>query len=290
MQTPRKPKRPRRLSRLEEIAAPLRPEDQPTPTTLTGNFRKHEAFSSAFLESPRDVLVYLPPGYDDDQEMRYPVFYMHDGQNLFDGATSFVPGEEWRVDETAEALIRAGEIEPLIIVAIYNTGAARIEEYTPSPDRKHGGGKADLYGRLLVEELKPFIEERYRTVMDGSRTGLGGSSLGGLATLYLGLKYPGEFGRLAVMSPSTWWDRRMIIRYVDALPEKPETRIWLDIGTGEGKVAHRDALRLRDSLVARGWKPGADLAFHEEEGAPHSEAAWAQRIGSVLRYLFRRDS
>lgn len=290
MQTPRKQKRPRRLSRLEEIAAPLRPEDQPTPTTLTGNFRKHEAFSSAFLEAPRDVLVYLPPGYDEDHERRYPVLYMHDGQNLFDGATSFVPGEEWHVDETAEAMIREGQIEPLIIVAIYNTGEARIEEYTPSRDRKHGGGKADLYGRLLVEELKPFIDARYRTLTGSANTGLGGSSLGGLVTLYLGLRYPGEFGRLAVMSPSTWWDRRMIIRYVCSLEEKPQTRIWLDIGTGEGKVAHRDALRLRDSLVARGWQSGVDLAFHEEEGAPHSEAAWARRVGSVLRFLFPLES
>lgn len=276
----------RKASRREEIAAPLRPQHQPTPTTLTGNFRKHEKFVSRFLESPRDLLVYLPPGYEEETERRYPVFYMHDGQNLFDGATSFVPGEEWRVDETAEALIRQGAIEPIIIVAIYNTGEARLAEYTPTVSDEHGGGKADLYGRLLVEELKPFIDECYRSLTGSEHTGIGGSSLGGLVSLYLGLRYPGEFGKLAVMSPATWWDDRMIIRHVDTLAERPESRIWLDIGTSEGRDAHQDALRLRDSLVARGWKPGEDLFFVEEMGAPHSEAAWAQRVDPMLRFLF----
>lgn len=284
MQRPRK-KRTRVASQLEEIDAPLRPPDHPTPTTLTGNFRRHQAFHSKFLESPRDLLIYLPPGYDDEPQRRYPVFYMHDGQNLFDGATSFVPGEEWRMDETAEALIRDGAIEPLIIVAIYNTGDSRLAEYTPSLDDEHGGGKADLYGRLLVEELKPFIDGRYRTLLESRNTGIGGSSLGGLVSLYLGLRYPGEFGKLSVMSPAAWWDHQMIIRHVEALPEKSDSRIWLDIGRLEGRTAHQDAIRLRDALVARGWTLGKDLVFVEED-TPHSESAWALRVDPMLRFLF----
>jgi predicted alpha/beta superfamily hydrolase len=89
---------------------------------------------------------------------------LNDGQNLFDGATSFIPGQEWRVDETAEALIKSGQIKPLIIVGIYNTGKDRVNEYTPVQDSKYkAGGQADLYGRMLVEELKPFIDQTYRT-------------------------------------------------------------------------------------------------------------------------------
>ena len=104
------------------------------PHTLTGDIRVHKSFHSKILNNDRDVLVYLPPGYDAGKNKRYAVLYLHDGQNLFDGATSFIPGQEWRVDETAQALISAGKIEPLIIVGIYNTGKDRINEYTPAPD------------------------------------------------------------------------------------------------------------------------------------------------------------
>ncbi len=100
--------------------------------TLTGNFRRHERFHSNFLPADRDVLVYLPSGFEDHPDRRYPVLYLHDGQNVFDGATSFVEGQEWHVDETAEELIRKGAIQPLIIVGIYNTGVHRLDEYTPT--------------------------------------------------------------------------------------------------------------------------------------------------------------
>src|SRR5882724_875274 len=146
------------------------------PHTLTGDIRARKSFHSNTLKTDREVIVYLPPGYDASKRKRYSVFYMHDGQNLFDGATSFIPGQEWRVDETAERLIAAGKIEPLIIVAVNNAGKDRINEYTPAEDAKYKmGGKADLYGRMLVEELKPFIDSHYRTKRDAEHTGLGGS-------------------------------------------------------------------------------------------------------------------
>ena len=129
------------------------------PHSLTGDIRLHKSFHSKLLNNDRDVIVYLPPGYDANKTKRYSVLYLHDGQNIFDGATSFIPGQEWRVDETAQSLIAANRIEPLIIVGVYNTGAERVNEYTPVADAKFkAGGKADLYGRMLVEELKPFID------------------------------------------------------------------------------------------------------------------------------------
>src|SRR5215813_3818415 len=137
-----------------------------TPHTLTGDIRVHKAFHSRILNNDRDVLVYLPPGYEKERQKRYSVFYLNDGQNLFDGATAFVPGQEWHVDETAESLISSGKVDPLIIVGIDNAGNDRVNEYTPVADEKYKGGRADLYGRMLVEELKPFIDSTYRTRKD----------------------------------------------------------------------------------------------------------------------------
>src|SRR5436190_4704306 len=133
------------------------------PHTLTGDIRVHKSFHSGILNNDRDVLVYLPANYESNEKKRYPVLYLHDGQNLFDGATSFIPGQEWRVDETAQMLIQSGKIEPLIIVGVYNTGKDRVNEYTAAEDPKYKvGGKADLYGRFLIEELKLFIDATYR--------------------------------------------------------------------------------------------------------------------------------
>jgi predicted alpha/beta superfamily hydrolase len=253
---------------------------------LSIQFRHHPNFTSRFLDRPRDIVVYLPPGYEHESHKRYPVLYLHDGQNLFDRATAF-GGVEWEVDETAEALIQAGAIEPLIIAAIYNTGEHRIEEYTPTADPKlKKGGQADRYGRFLVEELKPFLDRRYRTRPGAEHTGLGGSSLGGLVSLYLGLKHPGVFSRLLVMSPSVWWDRGYILHFVEGLRAKPSTRIWLDIGTKEGKFSPGHVRRLRDLLIAQGWRLDADLKFLEAKGAHHTEAAWARRVGPALEFLF----
>ncbi len=261
--------------------------------TLTGDVRLHKDFHSKVLNNDRNVIVYLPPGYDRDKRKRYPVFYMHDGQNLFDGATSFIPGQEWRADEVAQALIQAGKIEPLIIVGIYNAGTERVNEYTAAADSKYkAGGKADLYGRFLVEELKPFIDKTYRTKTDAKNTGLGGSSLGGLISLYLALKYPSVFTRVAVISPSVWWAEHHIVHYAQSQTRKTPLRIWLDIGTHEGRDVNEakktvdDARLLKDALIRKGWRLDKDLKYLEAEGAEHNEKAWAQRIGPILEFLF----
>jgi len=261
--------------------------------TLTGDIRYHHNFHSKLLNNDRDVVVYLPPEYEVTKDKRFSVFYMHDGQNLFDGATSFIPGQEWKVDETAQSLINANKIEPLIIVGIYNTGKDRVNEYTPTQDPKYKtGGNADLYGRMLVEELKPFIDQTYRTKHDAAHTGLGGSSLGGLVSLYLGLKYPNVFSRLAVVSPSVWWANKQIVHFVEQLPRKPALRIWLDIGTKEGRdpeealKATNDVRLLNETLEKKGWRPGKDLKYFEASDAEHNERSWAARTDQILEFLF----
>ena len=263
------------------------------PHTLTGDIWLQKNFHSDILKNDRDIIVYLPPEYATHPSERYSVLYFHDGQNLFDGATSFIPGQEWRLDETAQALIAAGKIEPLIIVGIYNTGKDRVGEYTPVRDAKYKlGGKADLYGRLLVEELKPFIDSHYRTLRDAKHTGLGGSSLGGLVSLYLGLKYPHVFGRLAVVSPSVFWADKFIVHYVEALAKKTDQRIWIDTGTKEGRDAAEAqetvayARLLETALIKKGWRLERDLKYFEAQEAEHNERAWAVRVEPMLKFLF----
>ena len=252
-----------------------------------GELHHHHSFSSDVLGNQRSLVVYLPPGYHADHTRRYPVLYFQDGQNLFDGRTSYIADQHWRLNEAADSLINAGEIEPLIIVGIYHAGEHRITEYTPSMDRNFKvGGKADLYGRMLISEIKPFIDREYRTLPDAFYTGLGGSSLGGLVSLYLGLKHPSHFSRLAVMSPSIWWDRRRILREVDNLAGKPPLRVWLDMGTHEGRNQLSHAVSLRDKLTARGFILDQDLKYMEVDGGRHSEHDWAQRVHHALRYLF----
>jgi predicted alpha/beta superfamily hydrolase len=259
--------------------------------TLTGTIKRHWAFRSRILGNRRDVLVYLPPGYRRFSSRRYPVLYLHDGQNVFDAATSFA-GIEWGVDETAQRLIQRKLIEPLIIVAVANTGEQRVHEYAPTPGvieprdqpRKRSRGLAHIYGQFLIEELKPFIDYKYRTNPDAEFTGLGGSSLGGLATLAIGIFYSEVFTRLIVMSPSIWWDDYAIFRLVGILGEKPPLKIWLDTGTDE--PGWELARYLRDYLIDKGWRLDVDLEYLEVKGAGHSEAAWSARVEPALRFLF----
>ena len=266
------------------------PVDHRQGHTLTGDIRVLSHFHSRYLKTDRDVLVYLPPGYARELQRRYPVLYLQDGQNLFDGATSFIPGQEWRVDETAESLIHQGQIEPLIVVAIYNAGRERVNEYTPTKDPTvRQGGKARLYAKMLVTELKPLIDSEYRTRPDAASTGVGGSSLGGLISLYLGLTCPDVFGRLAILSPSIWWNKRDILHRYQHLAHKLPLRIWLDTGTNEGRSPESitaDARHLAEALTSKGWKLGHDLAYTEVAGAAHTESAWADRMADVLRFLY----
>ena len=261
----------------------------PAAATHTGDIRVHEKIGSRFLPTTRTVLVWLPPGYEAQPERRFPVLYLHDGQNVFDAATAF-GGNEWGVDETAQRLVEEGAIDPLIIVGIYNAGDKRIEEYTPTQDRrKRMGGGGEQYGYMLFEEIKPMIDSTYRTLGDASNTGLGGSSLGGLLSLHLALRHVGKVGRVALLSPSVWWDNQFIVRRVRGFQGKPSMRVWLSVGTAEGPDVAEAARRLREALTSKGWQPDIDFKYVEFEGAGHSEQAWAAQIPEVLRYLFPRQ-
>jgi predicted alpha/beta superfamily hydrolase len=259
--------------------------------TLTGNIRRHRRFPSKILGNRRDVLVYLPPGYSRFSRRRYPVLYLQDGQNVFDAATSFA-GTEWSVDETAQRLIRENSIEPLIIIAIANIGEDRIHEYAPTAGvidasakrKKRSKGLGRKYGAFLIEELKPYIDKHYRTKPEAEFTGLGGSSLGALLTLSLGLWFPNVFSRLIAMSPSVWWDDQVILKMVNALDRKLPLKIWLDTGTSE--PGWERARSLCAAFINKGWQPFDDLHYGEIEGADHSEAAWATRVDAALRFLF----
>jgi len=259
--------------------------------TLTGNIKRHRGFPSKILGNRRDILVYLPRGYRRLSRRRYSVLYLHDGQNVFDAATSF-SGVEWGVDETAERLTKEKLIEPLIIVAVANVGDERINEYAPTRGvidakakrKKRSKGLARKYGHFLMEELKPYIDRKYLTKPSAEFTGLGGSSLGGLATLAIGILYPHVFSRLMVLSPSIWWDDFAIYRLLDSIAQKPALKIWLDTGTAEpGWEQGRELVK---RLVEKGWKPSKDLQYMEAQGADHSEAAWAARVEPALRFLF----
>jgi predicted alpha/beta superfamily hydrolase len=243
-------------------------------------------FHSAILPDDRVLFVYLPPQYDAEPSRRFPVFYLHDGQNLIDPQTSFVAGHTWRAGETADRMNREGLAEPLILVGIANTGFRRMAEYTPTRDYRLGGGEGHAYGRLIVAELKPWVDASFRTQPERGRTGLGGSSLGGLITLYLGLRYPEVFSRLAVLSPSIWWNQRSILGFVAEARPKPDLRIWLDIGTAEGTRHVRDTELLERRLIQMGWVPGVDVKLLKVEGGFHSEDAWAARFDQVLAFLF----
>jgi predicted alpha/beta superfamily hydrolase len=279
-----------RLARsLRKTAAP---PPQPTDAHDLDNnprFRIVRDIHSRFLPDDRDLFIYLPEAYLNESYRRFPVFYLHDGQNLFDDRTSYVPGCTWRAHTTADALTAQGLIEPVILVGIANTGLRRMAEYTPTRDARSNGGEGYLYGKLLVQDLKPHIDRTLRTLTSAADTALGGSSLGGLISLALGLEYPQVFGKLAVLSPSVWWDRRSILQLVGEAKPKPALKIWLDMGTAEGLRHLRDTDLLHSRLLALGWREtglAPDLHYMRVPGGTHGEQAWATRFADVLRFLF----
>lgn len=276
---------------LSPVAAPaatpvLQRQNVSRNSSLTGTFKLHAQVTSKYVQQPRNVWVYLPPGYTPTQ--RYPVLYMHDGNNLFDRSTAF-GGSEWQVDENAERLIRAGQMRPVIIVGIGNT-AARMSEYTWYPDQIDGkpqGGNGAAYGRFIVEELKPLIDRTYATRPEREHTAIMGSSLGGLISFYVGMQYPQVFGKVGMMSPSIWWKDRAILADVPRLERS--TQVWVDMGTREGRqpeVGLQNAKDFAQALEKQGFEHFRNLAFHIEPGGEHNEQAWAARIERPLRFFF----
>jgi predicted alpha/beta superfamily hydrolase len=279
------------------VFLPLPPgQNEPSELDKNSRFLRLQNFRSRFLPGRRDITVYLPAAYfnPDAPTQHFPVFYLHDGQNLIDGRTSYIAHRTWQADRAADTLAANGEIQPVILVCIANTGVRRMAEYTPTRDPRRGGGEGSRYGRLLIQELKPLIDHTFRTLPDPVNTAIGGSSLGGLVSLSIALDYPEVFGKAAILSPSVWWNQRAILNRVGGARPKPNLRIWLDMGTGEGLRHLRDTDLLYRRLLQRGWrdlpiqKTGAlpDLAYLRVPDALHEESAWASRFPDALRFLF----
>lgn len=242
--------------------------------TVTGEVLILPDVWSAELQNTRDVLVYLPPSYHRGQK-RYPVIYMHDAQNLFDRGTGFA-GQEWEVDETMEELSEGGM--EAIIVGLTNT-PQRINEYNPFRYARHGRGED--YLAFIGEAIKPVIDRDFRTLPDRAHTGIMGSSMGGLISLYGFFQRPEVFGFAGVMSPSVWFAGGAIYSFIREKPFIPG-KIYLDNGTRENS-----ARKLNATLVEKGYEPGVNLLYVVEQDAEHHEPAWARRLPEALRFLLK---
>jgi predicted alpha/beta superfamily hydrolase len=238
------------------------------------------AVRSPQRESVRDVDVFLPFSYGHTRR-RYPVVYMQDGQNLADAARAFAG--TWELERAIGTLASRG-IEA-IFVAIPNLGEARIREYTPFVDAKAGGGDGDAYLAYMERTIKPLVDRRFRTRPERDATGVFGSSLGGVISLYAFFRAPETFGFTGAMSPSLWFAGRAMLAYVER-DGTPPGRIYLDTGTDEGAGTVRDARDLVRILERKGYAPD-QLLYVEDAGGRHAEADWARRLVPALEFLLR---
>ena len=262
--------------------------------------RTLERVWSPQLRNRRPVDVYLPWSYPSGR--RYPVVYMQDGQNLSDPSTAF--SGTWDLDGAVGRLAASG-LEA-IIVGVHNTGEARLAEYSPFPDRRHGGGDADTYLEFVAATLKPRIDRLFRSRPGRDETSILGSSMGGLVSLYAYFRFPSIFGGAATMSPSIWYGQGAILDFVrDA--RTPPGRLYVDVGLHEGVGTLRDARRLARVLARKGFARdrrarrtrgeygGVDrrgrhrgkprVRYIEDPNGRHNEAAWARRLEGALRFL-----
>jgi len=227
------------------------------------------------------VWLYLPPNYESSAE-RYPVIYMHDAQNLFDDATSFVG--EWDVDGTLNALYeKTGE--SFIVVAVENGGEKRIEEYTPYKNEKYGGGKGDIYIDFLANELKPYIDKNYRTLATTENTALIGSSLGGLISFYGGLKYPEVFGKIGALSTSFWFSSDKLNDFAKENGNQQNTKIYFLVGEKEGDSMVPDTENMGKLLVELGF-PAENIKTKIVADGKHTEAFWKAEFLEVIEFLY----
>lgn len=275
--------------------------DPYAPIAARGDVRRLEVVGGAGGAEglTREVLVWLPPGYDapENASRVYPVLYLHDGQNVFSKPAG-VPGE-WGADETATKLIAGQTVEPFIVVGIPNSGASRISEYLPAaalPDVAAAGG---AYAEWFVGQVKPRIERAFRVARERERVTVGGSSLGAAISMHLALEYPGQFGNvLAESLPLTTGDASAWSGWIEGLlsrkGEKP-IRVYLGVGGrefGEARAERSAALvksieKLSSDLVGAGV-PAKGVKLVVEDGAEHTESAWAGRLPGALEFLLSK--
>ena len=265
----------------------------PRFVTRSGRWSRAIAtFHSTILNNDRGLWLYLPPAYDENPLARFPVVYMHDGQNLFNPATAF-GGQPWYAQNALNDGADSGAIREAIIVGIENN-ADRINEYTPTRDASYmAGGGGNRYLQMLIEEVKPLVDRTYRTLPGPADTVLLGSSLGGLNSAYAGVHLGEVFGQVGAMSPSTWWDDRLLLREAALLRSvvtRPR-RIYVDSGdSGDSSDDVVNTAALADAMRGAGYRDGIDFRYLVQPGAVHNELYWAQRLPGALAFLLgRRD-
>lgn len=239
-------------------------------------------FPMQSLGRQRGIWVYLPPDYYTSTQS-YPVLYMHDGQNLFDVAfTAF--GTEWAIDEALDSIQNAGGVKA-IVVGVDNGTVNRIDEYTPWTHPTYGGGDGEAYLDFLVNELKPYVDANFRTLPGRTTTGVMGSSLGGLISLYAALERPDVFGKAGVFSPSFWFSDSC---YVHARTQghSQAMRICMVAGDQESQSMVPDMYRMEDTLQAHGFGPGELNVYNRADGQ-HSEWFWAREFPGAYTWLFQ---
>lgn len=248
-----------------------------------GTFSTVNNFYSSQFANSRTLLVYLPPSYNENYAKKYPVIYMHDGQNIFNASTSF-GGVEWKVDENINSLVTSGTMDEVIVVGIYNTGANRTFEYTPCCDSQYGGGGADYYQDFLINTVKPFIDTNFRTLPTKENTAIMGSSLGGLVSFYIAYNRPDIFSKAGCLSSSFWWNDLNLVHSVEASMSHPNVKFYIDAGTNNDGLTNTTAMK--NALVADNYIQGNDLYYYVANGGSHSEYSWSQRIYIPLQYMF----
>ena len=247
------------------------------------------AFEMPALGRRRRILVYLPADYTTTTARRYPVLYLHDGQNVFDAATSF--GGEWGVDETLDQLRKSGQdATGSIVVAIDNGNEFRADEYIPwrsaaLKDQPHQGGEGGAYVDFLAQTLKPYVDAHYRTRPDAAHTGIAGSSLGGLISVYAALKYPKVFGEVGVFSPAFWVCDDSLRAFARTHPAAQTARFYFVCGPKESETMLPLMAQWRDELRREGVPP-ANLSFHAPADGEHREWFWRREFPAAYQFLF----
>ncbi|WP_440116598.1 alpha/beta hydrolase [Paenibacillus sp. QZ-Y1] len=257
-----------------------------------------EGFNATQLGNTRKIFVYLPPGYREHVEHRYPVLYMHAGQRAF--GSSVAGNETWNVDQAADQLIAQGLMDGLIIVGIAHVRPVTHNEFyhfvAPAREAVSVGCSGLDYEHFILHELKPFIDEHYRTLPDKDNTGLLGSSAAALSTFHIGTRHPDIFGKLIMLSPffvdvqlDEMSESRLREENMVLIPEsRAPIQMWMDIGDAEGLFLPSQVRNRVHQMFALGYKPGKDIAFLEQPGAGHQEADWGERVHLPLLYMFGR--
>lgn len=253
-----------------------------------GNFIIIQGFESKILNNQRTIRIYLPNSYFYSTN-HYPVLYAHDGQNLFHDPNNKA---KWDVDLVLSNLVSSGKIREVVVVGIDHMGVDRINEYTPFPLKGYGGGKAELYGKFIVEELIPFIERNFRVKTNREYVGTFGSSLGGLVSLYLGMWYPGKFGTIGCVSPSFWWGLETNkLNVLNNIAKFKSMKVYIDMGYMEsGENESNIVYTTREIFFTLNkYISYPNLLYIEDKKGIHNEMTWKERIHNFFIFALSKE-